>query len=91
MFALILHRLSTPIAIGSSSGWLMFAGMIIVPFATSLRTSSAAIFSRCATYNISSVILPCRAKCIWLMFVSPVRAASSFRFTIHSARPVGTR
>ena len=32
------------------------------------------IFSLCATKAISSVILPRRAKCIWLMFQSPVRS-----------------
>ena len=40
MLALILQRLATPIAIGSSSGWLMLAGMIMRPRATSSRTSS---------------------------------------------------
>ena len=55
----------------------MFAGRIIVPLAISLRTSSAEIFSFCATKAISSVIRLFRAKCIWLMFQSPVRAASS--------------
>jgi hypothetical protein len=64
MLALILHRLSTPIAIGSSSGWLMFAGMIIVPLAISDRTSSGETFSLCATKAISSVTMPLRAKCI---------------------------
>ncbi len=68
----------------------MFAGMIIVPLAISERTSSGEIFSLCATKAISSVILPRRAKCIWLMFQSPVRAASSLRLTIQSARGVGT-
>ena len=68
----------------------MFAGIIIVPLAISLRTSSAEIFSFCATNAISSVTKPNRAKCICDMFVSPVRAASAFRFTTHSARPVGT-
>ena len=68
----------------------MFAGMIIVPLAISTRTSSAGIFSRWATYAISSVTRPLRAKCICDMFVSPVRAASALRFTIQSARPVGT-
>ena len=50
MLALILHSDATPIAIGSSSGWLMFAGMIMRPRATSSRTSSAVIFSRRAIY-----------------------------------------
>src|SRR5437660_2610724 len=38
--------------------------MIIRPRATSLRISSGSSFSRFATYSISSVITPCRAKCI---------------------------
>ena len=49
MFALILHKDSTPMAMGSSSGWLMFAGIIIVPLAISERTSSGESFSLCAT------------------------------------------
>ena len=68
----------------------MFAGMIIVPLAISDRTNSGAIFSLCATNAISSVIRPLRAKCIWLMLVSPERAASSLRLTIHSRRGCGT-
>ena len=32
--------------IGSSSGWLMFAGMIARPRATSSRTNSGVTFSR---------------------------------------------
>ena len=43
MFALILTRKLRPIAIGSSSGWLMFAGMIARPRATSERTNSGVI------------------------------------------------
>ena len=53
--------------IGSSSGWLMLAGMIARPRATSLRTSSAGIPSRSATNSISSVISPRRAYCSWVM------------------------
>ncbi len=58
MFALILTRNFRPIAIGSDSGWLMLAGMIARPRATSSRTSSAAIPSRIATNSISGVISP---------------------------------
>src|SRR5947209_7954320 len=90
MFALILHSDSTPMHIGSNSGWLMFAGMIMRPSATSLRTSSAEICSRSAMYAISSVTSPWRAKCIWLTLSSPVCAACSRRFTIHSERGLGT-
>ncbi len=52
---------STPMHIGSSSGWLMFAGIIMRPRATSSRTSSGEIFSRRAIYSISSVTTPRRA------------------------------
>ena len=45
MLELILHSEAMPIAMGSSSGWLMFAGMIMRPRATSSRTSSGVIFS----------------------------------------------
>ena len=40
MLALILTRKFRPIAIGSSSGWLMLAGMIARPRAISSRTNS---------------------------------------------------
>ena len=40
MFALIFTRKRRPMIIGSSSGWLMFAGMIARPRATSDRTNS---------------------------------------------------
>ena len=40
MLALILTRKLRPIAIGSTSGWLMFAGMMARPRATSSRTNS---------------------------------------------------
>ena len=45
MFALILVRKFRPMIIGSDSGWLMLAGMIARPAATSLRTNSAVISS----------------------------------------------
>ena len=61
MLALILHSEATPIAMGSSSGWLMLAGMIMRPRATSSRTSSGVIFSLCAMNDISSVMTPWRA------------------------------
>ncbi len=44
--------------IGSDSGWLMLAGMIARPRATSSRTSSGATPSRIATNSISRVISP---------------------------------
>ncbi len=40
MLVLIFTRKFLPIAIGSSSGWLMLAGMIARPRATSSRTNS---------------------------------------------------
>ena len=40
MFALIFTRKLRPMIIGSVSGWLMFAGMIARPRATSSRTNS---------------------------------------------------
>ena len=61
MLALILTRKLPPIAIGSDSGWLMLAGMIARPRATSLRTSSGGQPSRIATNSISGVTTPLRA------------------------------
>ena len=58
MLALILTRNFRPIAIGSDSGWLMLAGRIARPRATSSRTSSGATPSRIATNSISRVISP---------------------------------
>src|SRR5438477_1411273 len=43
MLALILTRKLRPMIIGSLSGWLMFAGMIARPRATSWRTNSGVI------------------------------------------------
>ncbi len=40
MLALIFTRKLRPMIIGSASGWLMFAGMIARPAATSARTNS---------------------------------------------------
>src|ERR687898_2473820 len=44
MLALILTRKLRPIAIGSTSGWLMFAGMMARPRATSWRTNSGVMW-----------------------------------------------
>jgi hypothetical protein len=61
MLELILHLEATPMHMGSRFWWFTFAGMIIRPRATSERTNSGAMFSRRATYSISSVITPLRA------------------------------
>jgi len=59
----------------------MLAGMIIRPRATSLRSSSGSSFSRLATYCISSVIAPCRARCICETLRFPFApAAAAFPF-----------
>ena len=56
MLALIFTRKLRPMIIGSSSGWLMLAGMMARPRATSLRTNSASSPSRSAMNSISGVI-----------------------------------
>ena len=61
MFALTLTRKWRPMAMGSDSGWLMLAGMMARPRATSARTNSGSRPSRVATKCISGVIAPCRA------------------------------
>jgi hypothetical protein len=61
MLALILTRKALPMIIGSDSGWLMLAGMIARPAASSERTSSTGQFSRSATNRISGVTIPARA------------------------------
>src|SRR5438128_1054669 len=43
MFALIFTRKLRPMIIGSDSAWLMFAGMMARPAATSARTNSGLI------------------------------------------------
>src|SRR5678809_559492 len=45
MLALILTRKLRPMIIGSDSGWLMLAGMIARPAATSSRTNSGVMSS----------------------------------------------
>src|SRR5690242_6991720 len=73
--------------IGSSERWLTLAGMMARPRATSLRTSSGSIFSRRATYSISSVITPCRAKCICEKLREPFAATlCANRFSIQGSR-----
>jgi hypothetical protein len=61
MFALIFTWKRRPMIIGSSSGWLMLAGMMARPRATSLRTRSGATPSRRAANSISGVTSPRRA------------------------------
>ena len=61
MFALIFTRKLRPMIIGSSSGWLMLAGMIARPRATSERTNSASNPSRAAMNSISGVMMFLRA------------------------------
>ena len=61
MLALIFTRKLRPMIIGSSSRWLMLAGMIARPRATSSRTNSAGSPSRIAMNSISGVISPLRA------------------------------
>ena len=58
MFALIFTRNRRPMIIGSDSGWLMLAGMMARPRATSLNTSSTGRLSRIAMYSISGVTTP---------------------------------
>ena len=58
MFALILTRKLRPMIMGSLSAWLMLAGMMARPRATSSRTYSGFRFSRMAMNSISGVISP---------------------------------
>ena len=51
MLVLILTRKLRPMIIGSSSGWLMLAGMMARPRATSLRTNSGVISRGIAAPN----------------------------------------
>ena len=92
MFVFIFTRKLVPITIGSDSGWLMLAGMTARPAATSWRTNSGVMwvsmpssaqfmFSRMATYSISSVITPRLARAIC---VSP-----GWRLAIQGARNLG--
>jgi hypothetical protein len=61
MLALILHFEATPMHIGSRLGWLILAGMIMRPRATSARINSGSSCSRRAINRISSVTMPWRA------------------------------
>ena len=67
IFALTLVRKLLPIIIGSSSGCLIFDGMIALPDSISFLTNSGVIsvslfelkaFSLCATNSISLVMIP---------------------------------
>ena len=53
MLALIFTRKLRPMIIGSVSGWLMFAGMIARPRATSSRTNSGVIALGMAAPKVS--------------------------------------
>src|SRR6266849_7431724 len=65
----------------------MLAGMMQHPRATSLRISSGSSFSRFATYSISSLITPCRARCICETFLFPFApAAAASLFSIQLSR-----
>ena len=57
----INHTNLEPMAIGSRFVWLMLAGMIMRPRATSSITNDSGRFSRFATWAISSVTTPWRA------------------------------
>src|SRR5882762_9960676 len=65
----------------------MLAGMMQRPRATSLRINSGSRCSRLAMYSISSVMMPCRAKCICDILRLPFAdAACASRLSIQSAR-----
>ena len=53
MLALIFTRKLRPMIIGSSSGWLMLAGMMARPSAISLRTNSGVMNSGSAAPKLS--------------------------------------
>ena len=74
MLALILTLKLRPIAIGSTSGWLMFAGMIARPRATSSRTNSGVMILGIAAPRPSPA-----KRCS--------RPASARYSAIHSRRP----
>ena len=71
MLALILTRKLRPIAIGSSSGWLMLAGMMARPRATSLRTHSGVITFGMVAPKLSPA-------CCWKSFGWVSRSPSRF-------------
>ena len=61
MLAFIFTLKPRPMIMGSSSGWLMLAGMIARPHATSSRTKRGSSPSRMAMNSISGVTSPRRA------------------------------
>ena len=58
MLALTLQRDAMPMPMGSRLAWLILAGMIIRPRATSSMTKEGGRSSRLATWSISSVSSP---------------------------------
>ena len=90
ILVLIFTRKSVPMIIGSASGWLILAGMTARPSAIFWRTNSGVInvliprssqsmFSRMATYSISSVMMPSRAQSMIVFpFLRSVHALRSF-------------
>ena len=80
MLELILHLEATPMHIGSRLVWLMLAGMIMRPRATSERTSSGERRSRCATIlhlfrdDALAGIVHLRANFVVLPFCYPLCA-----------------
>src|SRR2546430_3103001 len=72
MLAFTLTRNRLPIIIGSDSGWLTLTGSTARPAASSSTTTDTGTPSRMATYSISGVTTPARARLNWV----PVRPDS---------------
>ena len=85
MLALTLQRVSMPMAMGSTSGWLILAGMIMRPAAISERMSSEEMFSRRATNSISSVTRPRRAE----MHLADIGVAGALGLLATRGNPFG--
>jgi len=73
ILALTLHLEAIPIDIGSRFKWLILAGIINLPLATSSIIKEEGRFSFLATKSISSVICPFLAKFIWVTLSFPRR------------------
>ena len=80
MLALIFTRKLRPMIIGSVSGWLMFAGMMARPRATSSRTNSGVIsfgsrgaerFAGMLAASAPRRIPPCAGSRGWRCIPSP--------------------
>ena len=91
MLALIFTLNARPMMVGSSSGWLMLAGMMARPRATSARTNSGSIASRRATNSISGVISPFLAHSIWVMGPAPPFSVRRARVSGISTSGAGAR